>query len=43
MSDFNLFLDALSGDEFEEKPVSLEEFVTNKKYLGLPPLFPLNL
>jgi hypothetical protein len=38
MSDFNIFLDALSGDEFEEKPVSLEEFVTSKKYLGLPPL-----
>jgi len=38
MSDFNIFLDALSGDEFEEKPVPLEEFVTDKKYLGLPPL-----
>ena len=38
MSEFNIFLDALSGDEFEEKPVPLEEFVTNKKYLGLPPL-----
>ncbi len=38
MSDFNVFLDALSGDEFEEAPVSLEEFVTSKRYLGLPPL-----
>ena len=38
MSEFNVFLDALSGDEFEEKPVSLEQFVTDKKYLGLPPL-----
>jgi hypothetical protein len=38
MSDFNVFLDALSGDEFEERPVPLEEFVTSKKYLGLPPL-----
>lgn len=38
MSDFNIFLDALSGDEFSETPVSLEEFVTSKKYLGLPPL-----
>jgi hypothetical protein len=38
MADFSDFLDALTGDEFSEKPVSLEEFVTNKKYLGLPPL-----
>ena len=38
MADFGDFLDALSGDEFEERPVSLEEFVTSKKYLGLPPL-----
>jgi hypothetical protein len=38
MNDFNVFLDALSGDEFEEKPVALEQFVTDKQYLGLPPL-----
>jgi hypothetical protein len=38
MSEFDVFLDALSGDEFEEKPVPLEQFVTDKKYLGLPPL-----
>ena len=38
MSEFNAFLDALSGDDFEEKPVPLEQFVTDKKYLGLPPL-----
>ena len=38
MTDFDVFLDALSGDEFEEKPVSLEQFVTDKAYLGLPPL-----
>ena len=38
MSEFNAFLDALSGDDFEEKPVTLEQFVTDKKYLGLPPL-----
>lgn len=38
MSGFNVFLDALSGDEFEEKPVTLEQFVTDKSYLGLPPL-----
>ena len=38
MNDFNVFLDALTGDEFEETPVSLEQFVTDKAYLGLPPL-----
>ncbi len=38
MQDFSIFLDALSGDDFEEKPVPLEQFVTDKKYLGLPPL-----
>ena len=38
MTDFNVFLDALEGDEFSEKPASLEEFVTSKDYLGLPPL-----
>jgi hypothetical protein len=38
VTDFNVFLDALEGDEFEEKPAPLEEFVTSKNYLGLPPL-----
>jgi len=38
MNDFNVFLDALSGDDFTEKPANLEEFVTSKDYLGLPPL-----
>jgi hypothetical protein len=38
MFDFNDFMDALEGDEFEERPVPLEQFVTDKKYLGLPPL-----
>ena len=38
MNDFNVFLDALSGDDFTEKPAALEEFVTSKDYLGLPPL-----
>jgi len=38
MSDFNVFLDALSGDDFSEKPANLEDFVTSKDYLGLPPL-----
>ena len=32
------FLDILSGDEFDERPVTVREFVTNDHYLGLPPL-----
>jgi hypothetical protein len=36
--DFNEFLDVLEDDEFEEKPVAIEEFVTSKDFLGLPPL-----
>ena len=36
--DFGDFIDALEGDDFEEKPATIEEFVTNKNYLGLPPL-----
>jgi hypothetical protein len=38
MTDFNIFLDALESDEFQERPANLEEFVTSKDYLGLPPL-----
>jgi len=38
MTDFSAFIDALEGDEFSERPASLEEFVTSKDYLGLPPL-----
>ena len=38
MTDFNVFLDALQVDEFDETPATLEQFVTDKKYLGLPPL-----
>ena len=38
MTDFSAFIDALEGDEFSEKPAPLEEFVTSKDYLGLPPL-----
>ena len=38
MSDFSAFIDALEGDEFEEKPAPLEQFVTDRNYLGLPPL-----
>ena len=36
--DFSDFLDALDGESFEERPVSVEEFVTSKEFLGLPPL-----
>lgn len=31
-------MDVLDGDEFEERPVDIEEFVTSKDFLGLPPL-----
>jgi hypothetical protein len=36
--DFEDLIDLLDGEEFDEKPVQLEEFVTSPKYLGLPPL-----
>lgn len=36
--DFTDLIDILDGEEFEEKPVDLREFVTSPKYLGLPPL-----
>jgi hypothetical protein len=36
--DFGDLIDLLDGEEFDEKPVQLEEFVTSPKYLGLPPL-----
>jgi hypothetical protein len=32
------FLDVLDGDEFEEKPVGIRQFVVDEDYLGLPPL-----
>jgi hypothetical protein len=38
MTDFSDFLNALDSEEFEETPAAIEEFVTSKKYLGLPPL-----
>jgi hypothetical protein len=38
MTDFDIFLDALENDDFNEKPATIEEFVTSKDYLGLPPL-----
>ena len=36
--DFSDLIDILDGEEFEEKPVELQEFVTSPDYLGLPPL-----
>ena len=36
--DFNDFIDILEGDVFEEKPVTIEEFVISEKFLNLPPL-----
>ena len=38
MIDFSDFIDALDGDVFEEIPASVETFVTDKRYLDLPPL-----
>lgn len=38
MIDFSDFIDALEGDTFEEIPVTIETFVTDKSYLDLPPL-----
>lgn len=36
--DFNDLLNILDGEEFEERPVTIEEFVQSDDYLGLPPL-----
>jgi hypothetical protein len=36
--EFNDFLEALEDDVFEETPIDIEEFVTSKSFLGLPPL-----
>jgi len=39
MSDFfNDVYNALSGEDFEEQPVEIEEFVTSEEFLNLPPL-----
>jgi len=38
LTDFSEFLGALEEDAFEEIPVEIEEFVTSKDYLALPPL-----
>ena len=35
---FDDFIKALDGDEFEQFPVTIEEFTTSDKYLRLPPL-----
>ena len=35
---FDTFLDVLDGDEFDEKPVGIRQFVIDDAYLGLPPL-----
>ena len=35
---FNDLIDILDGEEFEERPVDLQTFVTHSSYLGLPPL-----
>ena len=36
--DFNDLIDILDGEEFDERPVDLKTFVTDKRYLGLPDL-----
>lgn len=36
--DFNDLLNILDGEDFEERPVTIEEFVLSDDYLGLPPL-----
>lgn len=35
---FNDIFNALSGEDFEEQPVEIEEFVTSEDFLHLPPL-----
>ena len=36
--DFSDLIDILDGEEFEERPVDLQTFVTDPNYLALPPL-----
>jgi hypothetical protein len=36
--DFSDLIEILDGEEFEERPVDLQTFVTSPDYLGLPPL-----
>ena len=35
---FNDLIDILDGEEFDERPVDLQTFITSPDYLGLPPL-----
>lgn len=37
----NNVFNALSGEDFEEQPVEIEEFVTSEDFLNLPPLSPI--
>ena len=41
MSDFKDWLEVLSDSPFEEYPVDVVTFVTDRDYLGLPPLSPI--
>ncbi|QBZ72362.1 terminase [Streptomyces phage Circinus] len=36
--DFNELLNMLDGEDFDERPVSIEEFVQSEDYMGLPAL-----
>jgi hypothetical protein len=36
--DFSDFIEILDGEEFEERPVDLQTFVTSPDYMSLPPL-----
>ena len=36
--DFGEMLNLLDGEDFEERPVTIEQFVQDTSYLGLPPL-----
>jgi len=38
MADFTDFISAVSGAEWDEVPVEIEEFVTSEDFLNLPPL-----
>ncbi len=40
MTDFSEFISALGGDDFDEVPVQIEEFVEGANYLNLPYLSP---
>ncbi len=36
--DFNDLLNMLDGEDFDERPVNIQEFVQSEDYMGLPPL-----